>query len=426
MTPVEVGKRIVLATFGSPGDLFPFLAIGQELRQRGHKPTVASSEIYRDLVAAAGLDFAPVRPNRLLGQRDPDYVDRLRREHRSPGEIFREMFLPALRESLQDMLLATRGVDAVVSHTLVSAARLAAEARRVPWVSAVMQPMGYLSAYEPAVVGPPWLAAVLRIAGPTPTRVVMRSARHLTAAWTDDWHILRAELGLPPTQEQPLWEGQHSALRSLGLFPRMLGAPLPDWPPAARVTGFPFFAGASRTMDPALERFLASGEPPIVFTLGTTAVNEPGVFYEESARAARRLGRRAVLLVGPENRCAAGRQSDGVLALPYAAHALLFPHALAVVHQGGIGTLAEGMRAGKPMLVMPYGHDQADNAWRATRLGVARVIPRRRYRADIVARELARLFTDPHIVAATARVARDVSQEQGATRAADLIERALR
>jgi UDP:flavonoid glycosyltransferase YjiC (YdhE family) len=419
-------QRIVLATVGSLGDVFPFLAIANELRAHGYHPIVATSELYRGLVEANDLPFAPMRPDRFPGQKDPDFLDRLLRHRRAPGAIFREMFLPSPREALQDALIASEGADAIVSHTLAGGARLAAEVRGLPWISAVMQPMGYLSVHEPPVLGPDWIAATLRATGPATTRRVFALAKRITNSWAREWHDLRDELGLPPTSYHPLWEGQHSPLLSLGLFPRALGTPMPDWPKTARVTGFPFLALSDEVLDPALEQFLAAGEPPLVFTLGTTAVNEPGPFHRESAAAARRLGRRAVLLVGPGNQDFGQTPSSDSIAVPYAPHHLLFPHALAVIHQGGIGTLAEALRAGKPMLIMPYAHDQADNAWRAARLGVARVITRRDYNADIVAAELARLIGSLSVRAAASSVSEVVSRERGAAEAADLIEAALR
>ncbi len=425
MTRSHLGKRIVLATFGSLGDLQPFLAIGTELQARGHQPIVATSEFYREIVTAADLGFAPVRPDHVPGQRDPDYLDRLMRERRDPAGIFREMFLPSLRESLSDLLHATEDADAIVSHTLTSASRLVAESRRLVWVSTVMQPMGYLSAYEPPVIGPTWIAAALRTLGPQPTSWFLRAARRLTTVWTTEWHALRAELGLPPTANHPLWEGQHAPRRSLGLFPRVLGSPRSDWPAQARVTGFPFHRASDRALDPTVERFLDEGEAPLIFTLGTTAVNDPGAFYEESAEAAQRMGSRAVLLHGRSTVDRSLVGSHGVIAVPYAPHDLLFPRASAIVHQGGIGTLSEALLAGKPMLIMPYGHDQADNAWRASRLGVARIVPRWRYRARVVSQALSRLLDDPAPSACGARVCRAVEGDRGASVAADFIEAAL-
>jgi UDP:flavonoid glycosyltransferase YjiC (YdhE family) len=191
------------------------------------------------------------------------------------------------------------------------------------------------------------------------------------------------------------------------------------------VTGFPFFARPGRLLDPALRQFLLDGDPPLVFTLGTTAVNEPGAFFAESLAAARDLGLRSVLLAGPQARATLPEPSSDAIAVEYAPHDLLFPHALAVVHQGGIGTLAEAMQAGKSMLIMPYAHDQADNAWRAARLGIARVISRRHYRSAALQHELSRLLKDPVALDAAASAASDIAQESGATTAADLILDAL-
>jgi UDP:flavonoid glycosyltransferase YjiC (YdhE family) len=206
----------------------------------------------------------------------------------------------------------------------------------------------------------------------------------------------------------------------------VLGEPQPDWPPQARITGFPFYRPPDQALDPKLRQFLENGEPPLVFTLGTTAINDPGSFFEESAAAVRRLGQRAMFFVGHGNQERCQDVSRDVIAVSYAPHELVFPFARAIVHQGGIGTLSETLLAGKPMLIMPYGHDQADNAWRARRLGVASVISRGRYRAGVVARELSRLLDDPAPRVAALRASREVSQERGCARAADQIEAALR
>jgi UDP:flavonoid glycosyltransferase YjiC (YdhE family) len=240
-----------------------------------------------------------------------------------------------------------------------------------------------------------------------------------------EWHELRAELGLAPVKEHPLWEGQHSPLRSLGLFSRVLSEPQPDWPPQARITGFPFYRPRGRLLDPGLREFLENGEPPVIFTLGTTAIHDPGTFFEESAVASRHLGLRAVLFVGHGNQERFTGSSLDVITVPYAPHDLVFPFARAIVHQGGIGTVSEGLLAGKPMLIMPYAHDQADNAWRASHLGLARVVSRGRYQSGVVGRELGRLLDDRTCRDAAAKIARKVSRECGAESAADQIDAAL-
>ncbi len=418
-------KRIVLATFGSPGDLQPFLAIGTELLNRGHDPVVATSALYRETVLAANLGFAAVRPNRTHEQRDPDFLERLWQSRQSPEHLFREMFLPALRESFEDILPVVDRADVVVSHTLTPAAGLAAEYKRMPWVSAVMQPMGYLSAYEPPVLGATRISSALQFLAPRFSLPVLQGARRITAGWMREWHELRAELDLPASAAHPLWEGQHAPLRSLGLFPRILGAPQPDWPAQARVAGFPFYRPPGRALGPSVEAFLAKGEPPLVFTLGTTAVNDPGSFFEESIEAARLLGLRALLLVGRGRPELASVATDHVLVVPYAPHDLVFPRSLAAVHQGGIGTLSEAMLARKPMVIVPYGHDQFDNAWRASRLGIARTIPRRRYLARAVSQVLDRVVNDRQTHALAEHMGQHVVRDHGAIAAARMIEESI-
>ena len=143
--------------------------------------------------------------------------------------------------------------------------------------------------------------------------------------------------------------------------------------------------------------------------------------------AAQRLGRRAVLLAGA-GRVArlASSLPAGMLAVDQAPHSLLMPRSAAVVQQCGIGTLAQALRAGRPILAVPFAHDQPDNAWRAKRLGVARTIPARRYTARRAERELRHLLDDAGYATRAAAVGAQVREEDGAARACEAIEEGLR
>ncbi len=162
-----------------------------------------------------------------------------------------------------------------------------------------------------------------------------------------------------------------------------------------------------------------------MFTLGTSAVGAAGRFYHESAAAVGKLGVRAVLLTGG---FAQNRPDDlppNVLLVDRAPHQLLFPRASAVVHQCGAGTTAQALRAGHPMLLVPHGHDQFDNARRVRKLGVARTVFPTEYRAERVARELRALLDDPSYRERAAATAAIVREEGGAEAAADVIEHVL-
>jgi rhamnosyltransferase subunit B len=196
-------------------------------------------------------------------------------------------------------------------------------------------------------------------------------------------------------------------------------------PPNTRITGFCFYdADAGNAALPRhLEEFLAAGPAPVVFTLGSAAVLAAGSFYDYSARAAIRLGVRAVLLIGSDQR------NRPQVALPeticvaeYAPYSGLFPRAELVVHQGGVGTTAQCLRAGKPMLIMPYSHDQPDNARRMWRLGVARVVRRASYTPVRVARKLKAMLEEPMFAERAAEAAHVLEHEDGVRSACDLLE----
>lgn len=237
--------------------------------------------------------------------------------------------------------------------------------------------------------------------------------------WLQQVHALRDELHLPSIGN-PLFEGQRSPHLNLALFSRVLGEAQRDWAPRTEITGFPFYNEAA-PLSHELEAFLDAGPPPVVFTLGSSAVWTPGSFYVESAEVVEKLGLRAVMLVGPlpENRPQV--DPNRVLLVESAPHERLFPRAACIVHQGGVGTTGQALRAGKPMLVVPHAHDQPDNAYRVQRLGISRTIFPGAYQAHRVARAIAGLLEQPTVAARAALVGATVRSEGGAELAADLI-----
>jgi UDP:flavonoid glycosyltransferase YjiC (YdhE family) len=259
--------------------------------------------------------------------------------------------------------------------------------------------------------------------GPWLAHTILRLARPTLRRWVEPVERLRAELNLP-RGGHPMMEGQYSPHGTLALFSRVLAEPQPDWPPHTVVTGTVFWNEAT-PLEPTLAEFLAAGEPPVVFTLGTSAVGAAGRFYHESAAAVAKLGVRAVMLTGG---FAQNRPDDlppNVLLVDRAPHELLFSRASVVVHQVGAGTTGQCLKAGRPMLLVPHGHDQFDNARRVLKLGVARTLLPKEYRAERVARELRALLDDASYRERAAATAAIVRAEGGAAAAADVIERLL-
>ncbi|MDQ2844746.1 MAG: glycosyltransferase [Acidobacteriota bacterium] len=427
--------RIVLNTFGSLGDIHPFLAIAIELCRRGHQATVATSEVYRAKIEAEGVGFAPVRPD-LGGMLDnKDLIEKVWDARRGTEYLLKDVILPRIEESFEDLDAASHGADLLITHSAGFAGPIVAELRKLPWLSAVLQPMAFLSAYDPPLIAPaPWLKHTYRF-GKWPFRFARRFARMAVTPWIEPIRRLRARLGLR-TPKHPLFEGQFSPYGTLALFSSHFANTQPDWPPNSYVTGFVFYdqlgaglgdyARHSQTaVAQTLAEFLANGAAPIVFTLGSSAVMHPGDFFHESLLAVRQLGARAVLLVGRDSLDRFASDNHSIFAADYAPYSLLMPHASAIVHQGGIGTTAQALRAGRPMLVIPWAHDQPDNAERLRSLGVARVIGRSKYKAGLAARELANLLRNPAYLGKATDLSKKIAPEQGIRAASDRIEAAL-
>jgi UDP:flavonoid glycosyltransferase YjiC (YdhE family) len=417
--------RIVLTSWGSHGDIDPFLALGRELMARGHAVTLATAASYRGAAESAGLAFRPVRPDVDLD--DALWARRAMDARRGTEVVFREVLLSAVEASFADLMEAVRGADLMVSHPAAFAAPVVAAYTGVPWLSTVLAPMSLFSAHDaPVLAAAPWAKAAERRLGPWVGRMVIAGVRAGVRGWSEPVFRLRARLGLPRGGE-PVLEGQHSPRGVLALFSRVLALPQPDWPPLTRITGPLFYdAPHGRRLDARLAAFLDDGEPPIVFTMGSSGNQVAGDVYANGADAARRLGRRAVLLVGR------GRVAEFEMLLPRdaiavaaAPHSLLFPRAAAVVQHCGVGTLTQALHAGVPVLALPFAHDQADNAYRAARLGVARTLAPRRAGAGGLAQALRPLLEDPSYARRAAEVAAVVRSEDGAGAACEAIEAAL-
>ena len=427
-----VNKRIVISTFGSFGDVHPYIAVALELKRRGHRPVIATAEVYREKTDAAGLELHPVRPE-MPGWDQPDEVARMVgdfMDSRKGTERILRWLTESAHESYEDLLPAARAADLFFTHPLPFVNAAVALKAGVTWVSSVLAPISFFSVYDPSV--PPQIPALHKLLKLSPAvgRAVVRLADFRLRGVIEPIKRLRAEVGLPPGKN-PILEGQHSPRMVLALFSSVIAKPQPDWPPNTRVTGFAFYdrrdrAGDAPGVEPELLKFLEAGEPPVVFTLGSSAHWVAEDFYRESIKAARALGVRALLLVGEERNRPAENLPDTIAAFDYAPYGEVLPRARAVVHQGGIGTTAQGLRAGIPALVVPFSHDQFDNGARVARTGAGRTLPRSRYNATTAARELRAMLDDESYTSRAAEVGRQVRAEDGAAAVADALEEVLR
>lgn len=412
--------HVLISCIGSAGDVYPFIAIGQILRSRGHRVDLLSSPYFRDRVESAGLAFIPIGT---LEDYQHAVADAdLWHPRRSFPLIWRN-----IERNLHNAYQQTvdrAGADTVlVGSTLAFNSRLAQEKLRLPGATIHLSPSCIFSAYDPAKwpslgwLGhlPHWLTQVLLDA-------IERN--FLDPVVLPSLNALRRDLGLSPVR-QVMSHWVNSPDRVICAFPDWFAAPQSDWPPHSMTTDFPRWGvSAETTLDPALASFLEAGPPPVGITPGSAMAHGRPVF-ERALAACDALGLRAVVVTPYRDQLPASLQAS-VMHVGYAPFELLLPNLAAFIHHGGIGTSAQCLAAGLPQLVTPWAHDQFDNAARLHKLGVAHSIaPRASTNAWI--RVLRKLMHDENMTTACRNLALKIHDDVPAgTRIADQIEKLQR
>ncbi len=367
--------NILFSTFGSLGDLHPYLAIALEAKARGHTPIFATAPKYQSKIESLGLQFRAVRPDLPPEGGFADLAKRVMDLKDGPRYLFEEIINPNLRASYADLLAASEDADLMITHPAVISGPLVAQKMKKKWLSSALAPISLWSKTDPPT--PPTVPHLdfLRALGPVWPALMFTLGRIGTRKWISEIEKLREEVGVE-SLGHPMFEGQFSPFGTLALWSPIFAPPQRDWPQNTLATGFCFYdaSGISTTVEanPTKNQanwreWISQGEAPIVFTLGSSAVHDAGDFWKESARVTTVEKARAILLTAGTYQS----ESENILALDYAPHSAIFPLARLIVHQGGAGTTAQALCAGKPQIVVPFAHDQPDNARRLRKLGVA-------------------------------------------------------
>jgi len=364
---------ILLSTFGSLGDIHPYLALALEAKARGHRPIFATSARYRSKIEAQGIELRAVAPD-LPDESDfAPLAKRVMDTRDGSRFLFEELLGPSIAQQYNDLLVASEDADCILTHPAALAGPLVARTLGKRWISSVLAPISLWSRRDPAV--PPTHPQLdwLRAFGPLWGTFQVGMGHYVTRSWTRAVEMFQREQGLE-RGGHPLFEGQFSPHGTLALFSRHFAAPQSDWPRGTLATGFCFYDAQGHTPpkdEGDWRAWMQEGEAPVVWTLGSSAVHDAGDFYSQGARECLEEGRRALLVAGENvEQLKLKEWGNEVLALPYAPYSQVFPLAAAVVHQGGVGTTAQALRAGVPQIIFPFAHDQPDNAGRITRLGV--------------------------------------------------------
>lgn len=363
--------HVLLVAFGTAGDLYPFLRIARDLLARGHRVTLLGLQAHAATVARAGVPFHGLGSEAEYRATldNPDVWD--------PRKGFGVLWA-GMRDHVDALpdYLATLPADepvVMLAHPLALVGAALARARRpgLRIVAAWLAPANLRSVQDPLTIGPlriprwlplawrRWLWARVDAAIVDPVAMPDINAAHVRYGLAPAPHFAAHLQGVPDAH--------------LTLFPRWFAPTPSDWPRPLSEGVFPLHdphAGAA--LPPELEQFLRDGGAPLILTPGSGNRQARG-WLARALHAARRLGRRAVLLTPHREQVPTPLPPDA-LWLPYVALGALLPRSAALVHHGGIGTTAEALRAGVPQVIVPLAYDQFDNAARVEALAAGATV----------------------------------------------------
>ena len=414
-----VGKqalRVLLPTMGSAGDVHPFIALGAALQARGHRATILTNPIFQAVIETQGLGFLAVgtaeAANTAIANPELWHL-------RKGFSVIAQVIVPAIAETYRLIEKHADSRTVVAFSSLAFGARLAQEKLGVPGASVHLQPSVIRTLVDQGMMGN------VRLSAARPRWFKQGLFRLIDALILDrrlkaPVNQLRASLGLPRV-DRVMHRWMHSPQMVIAFFPAWFAAPQPDWPPNTHAVGFPLWDADGEAAPLAeAEDFLSAGPAPILFTPGS-AGSTMQRFFAESVKAASRLGLRAMLVTNyPEQ--VPKKLPRGMRVFGYLPFSQVLPRAALLVYHGGVGTLAQGIKASVPHLVVPHGYDQFDSGWRIEQLGLGRSIPETRYRASRVARAIEAILGDPAAPQRRAQYAARINSADAVARACELIE----
>lgn len=357
--------RMILASFGSYGDIRPFLWMGRALRKAGHEVVFTANPFFEDLIKGESFDFRPAgtveeyrlaaTPAAATGSRFRDQGEQIAASRR----LFENMFMKPTRATYEIITECKTPDTVVLGHFYAYGAKLAAEKHGLPHVNICLSPY-WLKAFQK----PAGIQAAMQKLGACAT------ARFIDGQlFAKPMGALRAKSGLPPlTMSSSRWM---FGGENLCLFPGWLPDFALEAGMRAEFAGFPLEEAGS--LPGEAEAFLVRNPTPIVFTPGS-AVTDAGAFFREALAALRELGRPGIFLSRSKS-CMPADLPENVLYAGYLPLESLLGRCGAIVHHGGIGTAAQALCCGTPQLICPRMDEQRENARLLARLGVCEALP---------------------------------------------------
>jgi rhamnosyltransferase subunit B len=297
----------------------------------------------------------------------------------------------------------------------VFGAHIAHEKLGFPFITIHLQPVAFRSVHEFPLL-PAWMPPLLKHG-----LFNLLDTFVLDKLFAPEINLFRRSLSLPPVKKIfDSWT--HSPQKNLGLFPDWFAHPQPDWPPRTQLTSFVYYDKPSghESLSERLEKFLDAGDAPIIFTPGT-AMKHADQFFADCTKACQMLGRRGILLTQYPEQLPRELPLD-IQHFAYLPFSTILPRAAALVHHGGIGTIAQAIAAGIPQVIRPMTHDQPDNAARVEGLGIGASLSPKIFHAASLAEKLNTVITSQQVQDRCKSYAQKINPDQSLNDTCTIIE----
>jgi rhamnosyltransferase subunit B len=410
--------NIVIYALGTGGDIDPMVALGIELKRRGHNVAFLSNDYFKSIVVASGLEFVSVgtidqyhKGNSATAWESTNHTDNFEHYH---APAFEPAFEYVKNLSAKNALILALSEE--------NGASVAAEKLKIPFIKIILSPNIIFSASKPPApmswAIPPRIPRfivrfLLRRNRKTKFKVLSKMPH------TAGYRATRKRLQCPPA-----FQTESTALLQIGFFPEWFGMRAEDWPENIKLVGFPLQNRARIEMRKKLDKLIAQQGAPLIFTTGTGVKNVTELF--EEGRKICELLQVPGVFVGGSSGAELLRESALCSHMDYIDFEYALPKALAIVHHGGIGTTAQAIKAGIPQLIRPLKYDQPDNADRVYKLGLGTYVMPERFKAEQVAPMIGKMIQQAKNSKTLRHYAADVSNSSAIMDACDLIEQAYK
>ena len=415
-------KEIIIIATGTKGDIHPLLGIAIELEKQNYQVTFLANDIYQAFVEAHMITFVSIGTKEqyelAYGSNSDwdfslEFVNNVFKNYHGP--MFKPAYYFVKEKFIQNSNLL------IISKCTLNGARAAADELFIPSVLVSLSPHMIPSNISPAAPlcwslpkwYPKWLKTKLY-------KKIQKKGDQIfeTQGAINALNKIRADLSLKPIKNY----GQrthHNEYLHLGLFPEWFAQRPADWPSTLKLVGFPLFDGVTKALPQDLTEFIETYGKPIVFTPGT-GVGDVDNFFTEGQKICNALNVPGVFIGGKLNYKLKFSQAN-CLQVPYADFSLLLPLCSLIVHHGGMGTLAQAIKAGIPQIIRPLAYDQPDNANKISQLGIGEYVFKEQFKIETVLPIVKALLDNQNYKKNIMRYSADVKISRSLHRACNLI-----